>query len=938
MRLGYEPSPAPKRFRVGALQIDLERSAVSGHGSPSDLTPRAEALLLCLARSANQVVSREEILGTVWAGRIVEDAVISKCVWEIRKVLGEDGKAILQNRAKRGYVLVVPADAWLAEETDASGAPTDAAEPPSNGAAALEPDTQAETPETAASEHRTEPAEPPAPAAAVRRVAGSARTPAAGADSEQSRSEQVRSEQARSEQTDPASARQDAVASGRSAQPGAARNGDARNLAAPSASAPAAAEPASATSRWRSMWARRPVRWAAAVLACALIAVGAWRWSAAGYGGAGTLEISPEAEMTVAVETPANLDWLRSAVLAVAAEAAYLRDGKVLWFEAPQKRNPFAGPHLQVRVEAADAGGIAAEWFLEAPGQRWRGAYDGPAKDFNKTLKAFLDERLPAARRVASPATDLFLAGMVADLQRDRLAAINEYRRALARDPALVDARLAMGAALIELGRSREALELLQRFDAQEMSAPQRCAQSELIATIAPQQLKGDECEKAARVTDARQRNSKELLREIDADRDIGASQWLNNERAAIEAHLNLQQFDEAQDRIEQAQRTAADAGWMSARAELGIYRGRLAIHRGRIADSIKAYRSIAAELDKYRLANAGFETQIMLMRMQRPIPGPMVIEQRAAMQAMVERARRIGSVRGEVDALHMLARLDRDDIAVWQSHLDRIKTLIGASYTPQRQIVQEQQMLNEMLGQRRYGAVIEGVNRLQRGGATDTAAQNWNLTLKAEAAFPNDRFDIAIDAIDAMEKENFDIRETSPCLFAWLFVEADLPERAAQMLQKCPYKDHDRVARAAWGDHGLLAVARLSQRQDPPGRAWEVLRPRIDELLAFPDLNRQEAESLALLARHAAGMPGADPERLREVLRVTSEMITRNGPGPGLRFGVHTLRWRLCMADGGSDCGPPLPDWATEDRLEARFAEDYAAGLKAQRSRAIPQ
>jgi hypothetical protein len=285
-----------------------------------------------------------------------------------------------------------------------------------------------------------------------------------------------------------------------------------------------------------------------------------------------------------------------------------------------------------------------------------------------------------------------------------------------------------------------------------------------------------------------------------------------------------------------------------------------------------------------------------------------------------------------------MLARLDRDDIALWQSHLDRIKTLIGASYTPQRQIVQEQQMLNEMLGQRRYGAVVEGVNRLQRGGATDTAAQNWNLTLKAEAAFPNDRFDIAIDAIDAMEKENFDIRETSPCLFAWLFVEADLPERAAQMLQKCPYKDHDRVARAAWGDHGLLAVARLSQRQDPPGRAWDVLRPRIDELLAFADLNRQEAESLALLARHAAGMPGADPERLREVLRVTSEMTTRNGPGPGLRFGVHTLRWRLCMADGGSDCGPALPDWATEDRLEARFAEDYAAWLKTQRSRAAPK
>lgn len=40
------------------------------------MSPRAEALLL-LARYANVLVTREQILDTVWAGRVVEDAALN---------------------------------------------------------------------------------------------------------------------------------------------------------------------------------------------------------------------------------------------------------------------------------------------------------------------------------------------------------------------------------------------------------------------------------------------------------------------------------------------------------------------------------------------------------------------------------------------------------------------------------------------------------------------------------------------------------------------------------------------------------------------------------------------------------------------------------------------------------------------------------------------
>ena len=100
-------------FRLGSLVIDLDHGAVSGEQGSSGLTPRAEALLLLLSRRANTLVSREEILETVWAGRVVEDAAITNCVWQIRRALGPAGKDILQTRSKRGYLLLVPDEAWI---------------------------------------------------------------------------------------------------------------------------------------------------------------------------------------------------------------------------------------------------------------------------------------------------------------------------------------------------------------------------------------------------------------------------------------------------------------------------------------------------------------------------------------------------------------------------------------------------------------------------------------------------------------------------------------------------------------------------------------------------------------------------------------------------------------------------------------------------------
>jgi hypothetical protein len=94
-----------------------------------------------------------------------------------------------------------------------------------------------------------------------------------------------------------------------------------------------------------------------------------------------------------------------------------------------------------------------------------------------------------------------------------------------------------------------------------------------------------------------------------------------------------------------------------------------------------------------------------------------------------------------------------------------------------------------------------------------------------------------------------------------------------------------------------------------------------------------QGVESLLLLSRHAVGLPGADAKQLQRALTRGERMSKLDGASPTLRFGVYMLRWRLCADQHRSDCGPMLPDWALQDRFEARLVREMAVMPPAENS-----
>ena len=855
----YPPSP---RFGSGRLQIDLDRGTVSGQDGTGGLTSRAEHLLLLLARYPNLLVTREQILETVWTGRVVEDAAITNCIWQIRKAIGERGKEILLTRAKRGYLLVVADDDWIVDAAvesveSVAVAPVVSAPAPEPAKVAVVPD-------------------PPVSTAAT------------SVDDDAAGDESI---------NDPVT----------------------RLSAAPTSPAPT------------SIAARRPRRSLRLVVALVLVMAAlcgavAWRFLRAPPA---PIALRADIAMSMAIVAPETLDWLRAEVLRTSIENIYLRGSTVLLFQKAQVRNPFAGPHLQVEVTGATKTDIEAKLTLTQGDTVVSEDFRGPADALAGSVQALLMRTFGAPTRRPTRATDALVSGWSAEQRFDYLRAIEEFRRAVARDPALNDARIALASALYQQGQSKEAQTLIDSLLAeQRLDVRQRCAVDVMLAEIAPERLPPRPCKRAARSVRLAKLEMRELLREIGASQvPKDPQQWLSDESAAIFAHIRLAEADQAEARLARAQRLAGEAGWEHARIELGTLRATSAIHNGHSERGAQLQLKGADALEALGDVRSALRERMIGLRKMPIVPGPDIEVRRSQMRAIVDRARANGSVRTEIDALYLLARLDRGRMDEWRVELARILELLEKAYPTQEQTRDLHFVLNEMQVQHRYAEVLDGVSRIERSGATQPQAQLWNLSLRAESHFALDELDQAVVAVEAMARENFELKDTNPCLFAWLFAEAHRPQRAYELLGICRSIKYDRAARASRVDAALVAEARLFQLNGEPDRAWPTLRPRIDVLLGTRDLTLREAESLALLARHAVGLPGVDRSRPTRALAIVEAIARRDGAGIELQTGTHLLRWRLCAAAGPADsCGPVLPPWAQEDRLEQRLALEAAS------------
>ena len=105
---GAPQQPGEVRWRFGAFILWEAQRRLERLGQSVRLGSRSFELLLQLLRRVGEVVGKDELLATVWAGVVVEESSVRVHISALRKALGapEDGdncKEWISNIPLRGY-------------------------------------------------------------------------------------------------------------------------------------------------------------------------------------------------------------------------------------------------------------------------------------------------------------------------------------------------------------------------------------------------------------------------------------------------------------------------------------------------------------------------------------------------------------------------------------------------------------------------------------------------------------------------------------------------------------------------------------------------------------------------------------------------------------------------------------------------------------------
>lgn len=98
------------RYRFGAAEFDEARFELRVGGLAVELERRPLEVLSLLLRHAGEVVTKEELLESVWAGRITVENVLANAIAKLRKGLGESAAEQIKTQSRIGYRLIGPVE------------------------------------------------------------------------------------------------------------------------------------------------------------------------------------------------------------------------------------------------------------------------------------------------------------------------------------------------------------------------------------------------------------------------------------------------------------------------------------------------------------------------------------------------------------------------------------------------------------------------------------------------------------------------------------------------------------------------------------------------------------------------------------------------------------------------------------------------------------
>jgi len=97
-----------KVFRFEGYTLDVTRGCLSKADREIDLRPKSFDVLCYLVENAGRLVSKDEIIKTVWPNVFVTDDSIKQCVSELRIALCDSEQRMIKTVPRRGYLFAAP--------------------------------------------------------------------------------------------------------------------------------------------------------------------------------------------------------------------------------------------------------------------------------------------------------------------------------------------------------------------------------------------------------------------------------------------------------------------------------------------------------------------------------------------------------------------------------------------------------------------------------------------------------------------------------------------------------------------------------------------------------------------------------------------------------------------------------------------------------------
>jgi TolB-like protein/tetratricopeptide (TPR) repeat protein len=124
-------------FAFGDHELDIERRELRRGGAPVAIEPQVFDLLVHLIRNRERVVTKDDLIETIWGGRIVSESAVTTRLNSARKAIGDNGQAqrLIRTVPRRGVRFV-----GAVTETAAPAAFAECTVPPLEAAPLVLPD------------------------------------------------------------------------------------------------------------------------------------------------------------------------------------------------------------------------------------------------------------------------------------------------------------------------------------------------------------------------------------------------------------------------------------------------------------------------------------------------------------------------------------------------------------------------------------------------------------------------------------------------------------------------------------------------------------------------------------------------------------------------------------------------------------------------------